>query len=205
MSVVKGSVRQEQARCTRRAVLDAAAVLFIEQGWDATTVDQIADRAGVSRPTVFAVGGKADLLRLARDVAMAGDDEPVAVAQRASAQRVLAEPDAGRALALLAEHVTAMAERYGPLDRVLRQAAGSHPELADLWRISEEQRRTGAGLFVRDLASKTELAGPREQVVDVLWLLMAPDHHERLVGDRHWSRRRYVTWLAGTLQQLLLA
>lgn len=203
MDVVNG-VRQEQARQTRSRVLAAAHELFVAQGWEATTVDQIAQRAGVSRPTVFAVGGKADLLRLVRDVAMAGDEEAVAVQQRGSAQRVIREPDAHRALELLAEHVTGVAERYGPLDAVLRQAAGSDQELAALWRASEEQRRAGAGVFVRSLTEKAELAGPREQVVDVLWLLMAPDHHGRLVGDRGWSRRRFVQWLAASMQALLL-
>jgi AcrR family transcriptional regulator len=205
VDAVKGMVRQEQARQTRRAVLAAAAELFVEQGWEATTIDQVAARAGVSRPTVFAVGSKADLLRLARDVVMAGDDEQLSVQQRDSAQRVLAEPDARRCLGLLAEHVTAMAERYGPLDRALRQAAGADSELAALWQASEEQRRSGAGLFVRDLAGKAALAGPQAQVVDVLWLLMAPDQHARLVHGRGWSRRRYVSWLTAALQALLLA
>lgn len=204
MAQVKG-VRQRQAQQTRQAVLAAAAELFVAQGWEATTIDQVAERAQVSRPTVFAVGSKAALLRLVRDIAMAGDDDSVPVSQRESAQRVLAEPDAHRAVVLLAEHVTAVAERYAPLERVLREAAGSDAELAELWHTSEQQRRTAAQLFVRSLGSKAPLSGPREQVVDVLWLLMAPDHHARLVGDRGWSRRRYVAWLGETLQRLLLA
>lgn len=205
MEDVKRSRRDEQARQTRAAVLDAATQLFVRQGWQATTIDQIASLAGVSRPTVFAVGGKAALLRLARDVAMAGDDAPVAVSQRESAQRVLAEPDARRALELLAEHVAGVVERYAPLDRVLREAAGADEELAALWRTSEEQRRTGAATFVRSLGGKADLSGSREHATDVLWLLMAPDQHSRLVRDRGWSRRRYVTWLAQAMTALLLA
>lgn len=37
----------------RRRVVDAALALFDEQGYDATTVDQIAARAGISRSTFF--------------------------------------------------------------------------------------------------------------------------------------------------------
>ncbi|MEP6817203.1 MAG: hypothetical protein ABI873_16810 [Marmoricola sp.] len=48
------------------------------------------------------------MLKLARDIAMAGDDEDLSVTQHASAQRVLAEPDAHRTLQLLAEHVTGL-------------------------------------------------------------------------------------------------
>lgn len=204
MDPVKVPRRQEQARQTRRAVLECARDLFVAKGWEATTIDQIAAQAGVSRPTVFAVGSKAELLRLVRDLALAGDDEELTVSQRASAQQVLAEPDARRAADLLAEHVTAVVERYAPVDAVLRQAAGRDEELAALWRTSEEQRRTGAALFVHHLASSADLALPREQAVDVLWLLMAPDQYTRLVSDRGWPRRRFVAWLGSAIRALLL-
>jgi AcrR family transcriptional regulator len=201
---VKGSRRQASARETRRAVLGGAAELFVERGFTATTIDEVAARAGVSRPTVFAVGSKAELLRLARDVTMAGDDEQLAVSQRESAQRVLSEPDPRSCVELLALHVTGVQERYGPLDEVLRQAAGVDAELADLWRASEAQRRQGAMLFVDALASKTGLRHQREDAIDVLWLLMAPDQHQRLVRGRGWSRRRYLRWLTETITDLLL-
>ena len=66
--------RQEQARQTRAAVLAAARERFLEWGYSATTIEEIAAAAGVSKPTVFtAVGNsKAQLLKVVRDVAMAG-------------------------------------------------------------------------------------------------------------------------------------
>lgn len=205
MTDVKLGRRQAAARETRRAVLAAAAELFVERGYAATTINEVAARAGCSRPTVFAIGTKAELLRLARDIAMAGDDEHLAVSQRESAQRVLSEPDPRTYMELLAEHVTGVQERYGPLDEILRQAAGADAELAVLWRTSEAQRRQGATLFVDALANKTGLRHPREDAIDVLWLLMAPDQHQRLVGGRGWSRRRYLRWLTETLIDLLLS
>lgn len=198
------SRRTEQARATRRAVISAATELFLEQGYAATTIDQVATAARVSRPTVFAVGSKARLLALAREVAMAGDDEQVAVAQRESARRVLDEPDPVHLVQLLAEHVTGVHERYSRLDEVLHSAAGGDEELADLWRTSEEQRRVGAALFVGALSRSAPLALPEQEAVDVLWTLMAPDLHTRLVRVRGWSRERYVDWLGGALRALLL-
>ena len=74
----RSTLREEQARATRRAVVDAARDLFVEFGWARTTIDAVAARAGVSRKTVFtSVGGKAALLKLALDWALVGDDEPV--------------------------------------------------------------------------------------------------------------------------------
>ncbi len=203
--VKAGSRREEQARATRAAVVQAAAELFVAQGYPATTMDQIAAAARVSRPTVFAVGSKPRLLALARDVAMAGDDESAPVAMRDSVQRVLREPDPARMLALLAEHVTGVQERYSRLDEVLHSAADADPELGELWRTSEAQRRTGATLFLRALAERAPLALPTQQAVDVLWVLMAPDLHTRLVRDRGWSRKRYVDWFSRTLHAQLVA
>jgi hypothetical protein len=51
---------------TREAVIAAAHAVFVEQGYASATIEQIAHRAGVSRPTVFGVGTKAQLLALAR-------------------------------------------------------------------------------------------------------------------------------------------
>ena len=76
----QSALRDEQARTTRRAIVEAGAALFVERGYAGTTVDAIAERAGVSRKTVFtSVGGKVGLLKLAIDWALAGDDEPVAL------------------------------------------------------------------------------------------------------------------------------
>ncbi len=205
MTEVKRSRRDESARATRRAVLVAATELFTTRGWRATTIDEIAARAGVSRPTVFAVGSKARLLKQARDLAIAGDDDDLPVSQRQSAQRVLAEQDPRRCLAALAEHVMTVQERYGPLESVLRQAAAGDEELGELWRANELERRTGAALFVDNLASKASLAGSRDRMIDVAWLLMATDTYTRLVGDRGWPRRTYVSWLATALETLLIA
>jgi hypothetical protein len=124
---------------------------------------------------------------------------------RESAQRVVHEPDPRRLLALMAEHVAGVQERYSRLDEVLHSAADSDEELAELWRTSEAERRTGATLFLRALADRTPLALPEHEAIDVLWTLMAPDLHTRLVRDRGWSRQRYVDWLAHTLRAHLVA
>src|ERR671920_68376 len=107
MSEVKGSerpysspLRAQQADATRRAVLNAASELFIAQGYGATTLDQIAVRAGVSKPTVFsAVGNKQTVLSAIRDIAMAGDDEKLSIVERPLAEQIRQEPDPHRACA----------------------------------------------------------------------------------------------------------
>ena len=56
---------------SRRTIEEAAAELFLESGYAATTVDEIATRAGVSRATIFNyVSSKSDLLWLDVDDAL---------------------------------------------------------------------------------------------------------------------------------------
>src|SRR6476646_12140502 len=79
--------RAERARRTRRRILDAATAVFLERGYAGATMRAIAAAAGVAVPTVeLGFGTKARLLKAAIDVAIAGDDEPVPVLDRAWAE-----------------------------------------------------------------------------------------------------------------------
>ncbi|MCU1658516.1 MAG: putative TetR family transcriptional regulator [Pseudonocardiales bacterium] len=200
-------LRDEQAARTRRAVLAAARELFLAQGYGATTLDQVASLAGVSKPTVFAaVGNKQTLLAAVRDVALAGDDEPVSVEERPAVQLIRAEPDPYRVVELLARHVTAVGRRYALLDDVVHGAAASgEPGLRELWETSEKQRLVAARRTVADLGRKGSLRDGLDphSAADELWLLMAPSLYHRLVHVRKWSTRRFESWLAERLTRLL--
>lgn len=184
-------------------MLDAAHRLFVRDGYAATTIDRIAAAAEVSRPTVFAVGTKARLLELVRDLVIAGDDDPVAIADRPAHADTRAAPDAATTLRLHARNVAAINARYAELDEVLHQAARMEPALEKLWEASERQRLKGATLVVDDLITKGTLAVDRDRAIDVLWLLMAPDIRRRL-HQRGWSDDDYERWLADTFVGQLL-
>jgi AcrR family transcriptional regulator len=200
-------LRDKQAAQTRRAVLTAARELFLAHGYGATTIEQVAAAAGVSKPTVFsAVGNKQTLLAVVRDVAMAGDDEPVAMEERPETQLIRTEADPYRALELLAEHITAVGARYALIDEVVRGAASSgEPDLRKLWETSEKQRLTAARANAHDLAAKGPLRDDLDvgKATDELWLLMAPDLYHRLVHIRRWSSARFQAWLTERLARLL--
>src|SRR5450755_1069299 len=75
--------RAAQAAATRRAVLEAARGLFVERGYSATAVSDIAARAGVSLDTVYAsVGRKPVVLRELVETALSGADHAVVAQQR---------------------------------------------------------------------------------------------------------------------------
>ena len=78
---------EAQARDTRRSILDAALELFVATGYSATTIQGIAERAGVAVQTVYAVfGTKRELLRELIETRIAGGDEPLPIAERPEAQ-----------------------------------------------------------------------------------------------------------------------
>ena len=200
-------LRRDAAARTTLAVLDAARQLFVAQGYTATTVDEIAARAGVSKPTVFAAAGsKQAILKQLRDIALAGDDEPVPVAQRPWYQEALAEPDPRRALRLYARNATAIHRRSAGVHEVLRAAAASDKDLHDLWRASEDERRCGARIVVDALLQKSRLiAGlDRAAAIDIVWVFTASDLFWRLVRTRRWRVAQFQSWLGDTLCEQLL-
>lgn len=197
--------RERAARATRRAVLDAARDLFISRGYAATTIDEIAMSAEVSRPTVFSVGSKPELLKLVRDIAIAGDDEPVAMPDREPVVQMRDAPNPETTLRLHARNVVRINARYVEIDEVLQQAVGADPQLRELWNASEAQRLQGATIVIDDVLSKGALKDgvDRERAIDVLWLLMAPDHLRRM-RRRGWDDVTFESWLADTFVAQLL-
>src|SRR5581483_9353309 len=181
--------REEAARVTRRTVLAAAHELFVSQGFGATTIDQIAERAGVSRPTVFAsVGNKRTLLKEVRDLALAGDDEPVSLAQRPEFREVFEEADPARAVRLHARNVAAVNGRFAAVHEAMQGAADGDPGVRDLWATSEEERLAAARAFVKSLQKKGGLVPGLDAATasDLVWALMSPELFTRLVGERGW-------------------
>jgi AcrR family transcriptional regulator len=122
--------------------LNAARDLFLAQGYGATTIEQIAQRSGVSKPTVFsAVGNKQKLLATVRDRAIAGDDQPIPIARRPATDRIKDEPDQRRTIQLLVRHLTSVAQRYAPISDMLHGAASNgEASLWNLWRTEKEER-----------------------------------------------------------------
>ena len=200
-------VRDEQARRTRRAIVAAAHDLFLAQGYAATTIDGIAQAAHVSRRTVFnSVGGKAALLKLALDWAVAGDDEPIAMADRPAVKAIQAEPDPRQALMLWVQTVTEVAARSAPIGEVLTAAADVDPAAAELLAEASRNRLFGATAFIRYLASLDGLAAgmPEQRAADLCWALMDGHLYRLLVAQRGWSTAEFTRWLSDSLTAVLL-
>ena len=200
-------LRADQARQTRRRIVDAAAKLFAERGYVGTTVDAVAAAAGVSRKTVFdSVGGKARLMKLAYDFAIVGDDQPVALKDRPEIAALMAEPDPARRLAMYAALVVAIDRRISAVWRALEGAAASDPEARTLYAAMVRQRRQSmqeaAELFADSGALRPDI--DVDIAADLMWLYNDPSLFDKLVRQRRWSVARFQAWLTEALQVQLL-
>lgn len=204
----RSPLRTAQAGQTRRAIIDAATRRFIEAGYGATSIEAIAAAAGVSRATVFtAVGGKAALLKTAYDVALVGDDEAVALADRAGSRAIRAEPDPARYLERYAGIVVELGARVAAVYEAVRGAASADPEVRPVWDKIQQERRIGAAHVVADTAAKGPLRDGIDEAsaADIVWILNDPGLYHLLVNVRGWPVERYREWLAASLQHELLA
>ncbi len=193
--------RAAQARRTRRRILDAAAVLFLERGYAGATMRAIAVAAGVAVPTVeLGFGTKARLLKAAIDVAIAGDDEPVPVLDRSWADTARQAQTAAEFLAVAADVIAAAQSRSAGLVLAVFEGARTDPELAALATQLTDQRAATARWLVDALA---RIAPPHADAVDDLWLLMDSALYDRLVRHRGWTPDRYGQWLARSAHALL--
>ena len=193
--------RAERARRTRRRIIAAATGLFLERGYAGATMRAIAEAAGVALPTVeLGFGTKATLLQAAIDVAIAGDDEPVPVLDRAWADTAARAPTPAELLAVAAEVITAAQSRSAGLVLAVFEGGRTDPDLAALARELTEQRAATAGWLVAALAA---IAPPHAEAVDDVWLLMDPAIFDRLVRHRGWTPERYGRWFARTVESVL--
>jgi AcrR family transcriptional regulator len=198
--------RAERARHTRQRVLGAAIECFVERGYPATTMIGIAERAGVAVQTLYAsFKTKRAILAASIDVAIAGDDEPVAVNERPWMQPVWQATTGPSTIRAYAVAVRMIQDRTAVLFKALDIAAAAEPEPQDLWLVARERRRLGAAGVVRAAADRSPLLEGLtiERATDILWTFNGHDLYLNLVEGCGWSSAAYQTWLGDTLVDLL--
>jgi AcrR family transcriptional regulator len=196
--------RAARTRATRRRIVDAAAELFIAEGYGTTTLEQIAKRAGVAVQTVyFHFGNKRTLLKEAVDVAAVGDDEQVALLERPWLEEVRAEPDPRRVVELWTAYGRGIFQRVGPIMQVVRDAAVTDPDMAVQWATNEAQTATAFRMFAAMLAERGALNRPLDEAVDVLCALSGPDVYRVLTG-RGWTPEQWERFTVESITCALL-
>lgn len=199
--------RAARARETRRRVCTAAARLFVERGYGATSIAALAEAADVAEQTVYAAfGTKRAVLLDALDQAIAGDDRPIAVNDRDWMQDVWDAPDPATRLRAYARAVRRIHDGAARMFRVLEQAATTEPELVDAFAEAMRRRRVGVTGVVGPIGDGGGLAAgiTTESAIDVTWTLNGHEVYLDLVDRCGWTSDAYADWLGNALVALLL-
>jgi AcrR family transcriptional regulator len=200
-------VRDEAARTTRHRMVEAARTLFLTNGYSGTTVRQIAAAAGVSEQTVYSrIGNKAAILKAVYDVTLAGDDEPIPMAERPEFQRMRDATDAHSLLSAYAALATQLAMRLRPVLELVHGARAVEPDLDLLARTGAAERRIGSLMFARNFVAKG-FARPgldADTVADLVWVLNSPEVYLLRVRESQQSDDDYRRWLASALERCLI-
>ncbi|OBF21552.1 TetR/AcrR family transcriptional regulator [Mycobacterium sp. ACS4331] len=200
------SRRRADAEARQRRIVEAATSLFLEHGFGATSIDQVATAAEVSAPTIYATfGNKAGLLARVIDIAVVGDYRDIPVVDRILA--VIEGAGAGEVeqLVAVAQFIRTLNERVAPLIRVMEQAASTDPALQELRTRLIGGIRSDCAVAVAKAwrtALRPEL--PEDEAADVLATMVSPEVYSMLTADSGWSSERYEQWLAHALPALLL-
>ena len=198
--------RQVAAEGTQHAIVEAAAQLFGEHGYHATSIGRIASEAGVAVQTIYnAVGSKRDILARVLDFAAAGDRAPVPVAEFMGEQAER-ESDPRRIVAQLVEFWRGALPRTAGVFRVIREAAAADPEIAALEHTRTVQRLSNYGHAAKLLAERDALREGMtiDAAAAAIFAVGHPETYRALVVDGDWNDDDWGTWAQDTLEHTLL-
>ncbi|MEU4827612.1 helix-turn-helix domain-containing protein [Actinomadura sp. NPDC023710] len=201
-TVKRPDKRAERSRRTRGKVIEAARELFVAQGYGATSLQEVADRAGVAVQTVYFVfGNKRTLFKDVVDSSVAGDVEPVATMDREWFRAACAAPTAARQLRAHVRGTGEILGRVAPIVPMIAAAGATDPQIAAQWPDGPDPRYTVQHAAAEVLVGKP---GARPGVsaamaADVLFGLLSPQLYLLFVQDRGWSPDAWEEWAYTTL------
>jgi AcrR family transcriptional regulator len=202
--VYNSPLRAEQAQRTRAAVLDAAGRCFLDKGYAATTMKDIAAGAGVSVQTVFGQGSKAALLLGCVDRALVGDDEAVPLARRELFVRLVEAPERAAKLAAAREMARTYVPLTAPILQVFADAAAGDEEIAEAWAEYEKRRLQDARVLIGSFAPWLREGLDVERATEIFWAVFSHVPIANLVRGRGWTVDQYVDFWVDAVDRLLL-
>lgn len=168
------------------------------------TIAELARSAQVAPQTVYnLIGSKAAIVKAAYDELVAGDDDPVPMSERLEFRAVLDADSAetyGRAYARWTRKIY---DRTGDfLAALVGHGSAGDPVLEDFFATIENERRTGNDKSIPP-SLRDRIGQDLARVVDVVWVLTAPEVHGRLIKRARWTPDEYEDWLARELARAL--
>lgn len=196
----RSAAREASASRNRARVLEAGKYLFSRMGIDATTIAQIAARAGVSEATVYAtVKSKSGLLDALMREAIFGPRFRVAQ------ERLVGVTDPVERIALTAHVARAIYEGESAELSLLMKASAFSPKLRKRQQGFEAVRRDMQRERIDALfeAGRARKGLDKDTASSILWMLTSRDVYHKLVHESGWSSDKFQDWLERTLIESL--
>ena len=175
-------------------MLDAAYELFCSDGYRTTTMEAIADRAGVAVQTLyFTFHTKDELFQEVHERTVLGDENLPPPMQPWYLAAVAAE-DITDAVRHVCRGVLSISRRVAQMIPAFHAVAGDPAGV--VWERSQQLRHDGMVDLVAALSKKAPLRKnvTRHQAADVLYLLLGPDLYWTMILGRGWTERQLADW-----------
>jgi AcrR family transcriptional regulator len=192
-------------QATRQSVIAAAGRLFSERGYAGSSIEAIAEAAGVAVPTVYAAfGNKRSILRALIAATVDGAERPRPVAERMREQAA-GVPDPATRMQKMMRLVVSLIAQSADVLRIMRGAATMDPEIQSL--LDEVYSRiymdcqTAACLAIGAASNDART----RRLADVTFALTSSDLFDLLTEKRGWSVAEYERWAIQTVTAALPA
>jgi AcrR family transcriptional regulator len=198
--------RRQRSLRTRAQIVEAATRLFVERGYLGTTIEAVAEAAGVAAQTVYYVfGTKRNLLAEVLDASIGGDVEPIAVLDRPWFATLAAETDAAAAVDQLVAAAVTILARTAPIYDVVR-GASADPEVGALLQANRQGRRDDQRRLVEIVRDGGHLRPDLDldTAADVLYGLLNEEVFLLLTQDCGWDVERFRAWITPAVAHQLL-
>jgi AcrR family transcriptional regulator len=196
----RSSLREERALETRLRIRKSARKLFAARGFAKTTINEIAEDAGVAPQTVYSVFGSKGGI-----VAAILEDLQESAGESARVAEIVSEEDPHRQLRLFVSWTRTFFEQGAPVIRAVLTAQ-SAPDVAALADQGDQNRRYGTRELTGMWASRGALRDgiEHEEADQRLWLLTSAEQYMLATDKLRWSPDQYEQWLGDLLERELL-
>ncbi len=197
----RSTTRDSKAQATKERILSEAKTLFATFGFEAVTIEKIAESAGVSIPTVYALfQSKRGVLRAALDEALPKEQFHQLVEQS------VREKCPKKRLAFSAKIAREMYDAENAQMDIFRGASVLSPEFKELEKIREMRRYERQEVTIKAMIKEKSLAEGLDQTKarDILWAFTGRDLYRMFVIEKGWTSDEYELWLTKSLINFLL-
>lgn len=193
--------RQAQAQETKRRILASAKMLFESKGFERVTIEEMAQEAHVSAPSIYS------LFQSKRGVLLGLMDEALSPEEfQALVDRVKVEICPRRRLEITASIARKIYDAEKTQLLFLRGASFLDPVFKGLEMERERRRHQRQKETVEAMAKENVFIESLSlsKIRDILWAFTGRDFYRMLVIERGWSSDEYEKWLSDLLIQTLL-